>query len=205
MAIQFQHNYQLLELDATSNWDDANRNYRRLVHIWHPDRFAQRPRERIHAQQQFIELTKAFNNLRAFYRENQHMPYEQIKQSIADAPEPPDHQRVMPNDDLMSETSMLNKRKPSAKKREQRARKPLVWVLPTGAAIAVALFGFVLIDHGTKISAFEEAKRVLQSAKPSEYMRDNDKISQANSRAALIDKSGSSTKMGDQLTKDLFK
>jgi len=59
VAIQFQHNYQLLELKSDSDWAMAKKNYRRLVHACHPDRFAQKPRERMHAQQQFIERHRA--------------------------------------------------------------------------------------------------------------------------------------------------
>jgi len=175
------------------------------VHAWHPDRFEQRPRERIHAQQQFIELTKAFNNLRTFYRENHRMPFEQIKHAIADDPVPPAPQRVSPDDDKMFETGILNKRKPSKTILNTGWLKPLMWILPTGAIIFAGMVAFVVIDRNAKMSTIEEARRVLQSAAPSEYMRDNDKISQANSRAVLLNKSGGGGKMGDQLTKDIFK
>jgi len=205
VAIQFRRNYQLLELDPTSDWKMANENYRRLVHVCHPDRFAQRPRERIHAQQQFIELTKAFNNLRAFYRENHRLPFEQIKQAVADAPEPPVHQRVKPNDETVFETGILNKRKPSTTILKEGSLKRLFWLLPTGATILAGLVVFFIIDHNAKLNTIEEAKRVLSNAEPSEYMRKNDEISQVKSRAAMLNESGGNTKMGDKLAKDLFK
>jgi len=205
VAIQFRRNYQLLELDPTSDWKMANKNYRRLVHACHPDKFAQRPRERIHAQQQFIELTKAFNNLRAFYRENHRLPFEQIKQAVADKPEPPPHQKVSPKDEKIFETGILNKRKPSTNNLQERTSKPLFWVLSTGAAIVSGLVVFVVIDRNTKLNTIEEAMRVLRSAEPSEYMRDYEKISEANSRAELLNESGGNAKMGDKLAKDLFK
>lgn len=205
MAIEFQQNYALLELDPSADWAKANRNYRRLVHAWHPDRFAQRPRERVHAQQQFIELTKAFNSLRTFYRENHRMPFEQIKHAVADAPEPPPSQRVGSNDESMFESGILNKRKPSSKNLRESILKPLLWILPTGATILAGLVAFVIIDRNTKLNTIEEAKRVLNTSEPSEYMRNDDKISQVNSRAVLLNKSNSSSKMGDKLAKDLFK
>lgn len=204
MAIQFQQNYQLLELDPTSNWEMANKNYRRLVHIWHPDRFAQRPRERIHAQQQFIELTKAFNNLRAFYRENHRLPYEQIRHSVADSPEPPQHQQVVTNDESLFKTGILNKRKPSTKTLQASAMKPLLWILPTCAIILGAFVAFFLIDRSAKLNTIEEATRVLSTAEPSEYNVDNEGISRVNSRAVLLDKSSDGS-IGERLGKDLFR
>jgi len=203
VAIQFQHNYQLLELKPGSDWQTAKKNYRRLVHACHPDRFAQKPRERVHAQQKFIELTKAFNSLRTFHRENHRMPFEQIRHAVADSPEPPPSQRVTTTDETMFKTGILNKRKPSTENLKS-SLKPLLWILPTGATIIAGLVVFVIIDRNAKMKTIEEAKRVLHSSEPSQYMRDSEKISQVNSRAVLINKSGSK-KMGDKLAKDLFK
>ena len=205
MAIEFQQNYALLELDPSADWAKANRNYRRLVHAWHPDRFAQRPRERVHAQQQFIELTKAFNNLRTFYRQNHRLPFEQIKQAIADPPEPPSHQSISPKDETVFEKGILNKRKPSPLKGKSKLFKPLLWALPVGATIAAGMVVFIMVDRSAKLNTIEEAKRVLRSAEPSQYMRDSEKISQANSRAVLLNQTSGGGKMGDKLVKDVFK
>ncbi len=205
MAIQFQQNYQLLELTPADNWETASKNYRRLVNVWHPDRFTDRPRERIHAQQQFIELTKAFNNLRTFYRKNHRLPYEQIKQAIADSPEPASHQRVSPADKTVFEKGILNKRKPSLLKRKSRFLKPLLWGLPVGATIAAGMLVFVIVDRNAKLNTIEEAKRVLRNAEPSEYMRDSTEISKANSRTLLLNSTSGGGKMGDKLARDVFK
>lgn len=205
MAIQFQHDYRLLELDPVADWAKANKNYRRLVHIWHPDRYAQRPRERVHAQTQFIELTKAFNNLRGFYRENSRMPFEQIKQSVADSPEPPVNQRIKPEDTAVAESSILNKRKPSTKSLTSSLIKPLLWIIPTCAVVIGGIAVFAIIDRNAKLNTIEEAKRVLRSVKPSEYMADSEKITKANRRINLVSGSATDGKMGDKLAKDLFK
>jgi len=206
VAIQFQQNYELLELDPGADWDRANKNYRRLVHTWHPDRFAQRPRERVHAQQQFIELTKAFNNLRSYYRKNHRLPFEQIKHAISDPPEPPTHQRVSPEDKSVFEKGILNKRKPSLLKRKSKFIKPLLWALPVGATLFAGMTVFFIVDRNAKLNTIEEAKRVLRKAEPSEYMRDADAISKANSRAVMINRAGNGgKKMGEKLARDLFK
>jgi len=205
VAIQFQQDYQLLELNPVDDWDKATRNYRRLVHVWHPDRYAQRPRERIHAQQHFIELTKAFNNLRSFYRENHRLPFEAIKQSVADSPEPPAHQRVKPEDVAVAESSILNKRKPSTQSHKSSPLKPLLWIIPALATVAAGMAVFFVIDRNAKQNTIEEAKRVLRTVQPSEFMADSAKISEANSRAVIVHGSGTSGKMGDKLAKDIFK
>jgi len=72
----FEHDYQILELDRDATWHDVRESYRRLVNRWHPDRYASRPREKQHAQTRFIEVTKAYNNLRAFYRKHQRLPLQ---------------------------------------------------------------------------------------------------------------------------------
>lgn len=205
MAIEFEQEYQQLELDPSADWKNAQANYRRLVHIWHPDRYAQRPREKIHAQQQFIELTKAFNNLRTFYRENNRMPFEQIKQAISDSPIPPAHQQILPEDDAINESSILNKRKPSTKSLKPNVFKPLLWVAPAVVTVLAGIAVFIVIDRNAKLNTIEEAKRVLRTVRPSEYLANSEEISKANNRANLVNSAQGNGKMGDELTKDLFK
>lgn len=205
MAIEFEQEYQLLELDPSSDWKTARTNYRRLVHVWHPDKYAQRPREKIHAQQQFIDLTKAFNNLRAFYRENNRMPFEKIKHAIADSPEPPEHLQIKPEDGAVSESSILNKRKPSNKSLKSNIYTPLLWAIPAVATVVAGIAVFIVIDRNAKLRTIEEAKRVLRTVQPSEYMANSEEISKANNRANLVNPAQGNRKMGDQLAKDLFK
>ncbi len=205
MAIQFQRDYELLELEPSSDWEQASASYRKLVHAWHPDRYAQRPRERVHAQQHFIELTKAFNNLRSFYRKNKRLPFEPIKQSVADAPEPPAHKRVKPADDAVMESSILNKRKPSSNSDKSGRSKSFMWLVPAAATICAGLAVFIVIDMNTNKKSVEEAKRILQNVEPSEFLVDSTKVSEANNRAKFVNGPGTSGKMGDKLAKDLFK
>ena len=205
MAIQFQHDYQRLELDPASDWKTAQGNYRRLVNVWHPDRYTNRPRERVYAQQQFIELTKAFNNLRTFHRENSRLPFEQIKQSIADSPVPPEHQQIKPEDVAVEESSILNKRKPSTSSQQSSKWTPLLWAIPALATIAAGIGVFVVIDKNAKRDRIEEAKQVLRNVQPSEYLANTEEIAKANSRANAVNPATGNRKMGERLAKDLFK
>lgn len=205
MAIQFEQEYRLLELDTGANWSIAQANYRRLVHAWHPDRYAHRPREKMHAQSQFIELTKAFNHLRSFYRQNHRLPFEQIKQAIADPPEPETHQQIRPEDGSINELSILNKRKPSTKLLKPSLLKILLWVIPAFATVAAGCAVFFIIDRNTKQNAIEEAKRVLRTVQPSEYMANTEELTKATNRANIVNPVEGNRKMGDKLAKDLFK
>ena len=186
MAIEYKLEYDLLELDPVDGWAQAKINYRRLVNGCHPDRYARRPREREHAQQQFIELTKAFNNLRSFYRENQRMPFERIRQSVADEPVPAEHLRVTPTDETVFQSGILNKRKPLPKVSKTSRVKPFLWAVPALAVILAGFGVFMIIDRNAKLSTIEEAKRVLRETQPSEFIAKSDEISQANRRAVMI-------------------
>ena len=79
MTHDFRQDYEALELDDRADWTTARASYRRQVNLWHPDRYAQRPRERVHAQQRFIQLTCAFDSLRNFHRANHRLPFEPIR------------------------------------------------------------------------------------------------------------------------------
>jgi len=204
VAIHFQDDYQLLELDSSASWEQANENYRRLVQVWHPDRYSERPTELVHAQNQFIDLTKAFNNLRGFYRENSRLPFEQITQSTVDSSEPPEHQRIHPEDHAVLESSMLNKRKPSHRSLRSNASKPWLWIVPTLATVAAGVAVFFVIDRNAKLDTIEQAKRVLNNVQPSEYMADSEKINKANSRASMVSGAVANGQTGDKITKDLF-
>lgn len=186
MAIQFQENYELLELEAGDDWATANANYRRLVHAWHPDRFTNQPRERVHAQQKFIELTKAFNNLRAFYRENNRLPFERIQHAVADSPVPPAHQRVEPEDQAVLESGILNKRKPSSKAMDSNRKKHWLWLIPAALTLFGGLFVFALFDRQAKMEGIEEAKRVLRDVEPSEFMTNKEEIKRSNNRKGIV-------------------
>jgi len=79
------------------NWAEARRSYRHLVQQWHPDRFSDRPREKQLAQNRFVEITSAYNNLREFHREHSQLPlqdllpkntYQQNKPQQSETPPP---------------------------------------------------------------------------------------------------------------------
>jgi len=165
VAIQYQFEYDLLNLQPGDGWDKARANYRQLVNQCHPDRFAQRPRERAHAQQEFIELTKAFNTLRNFQRENNRMPFDRVTQASKDPVKPKPHQAVSPDEELW---------------------KPIAWSFAAVATIFAGFSVFLIMDRNAKKLSIQEAKRVLRTVEPSEYLADSEAITKANNRSMLM-------------------
>ncbi len=204
MAIQFQRDYELLELEKECDWTLARTSYRRLVNVWHPDRFANRPRERAHAQQQFIELTKSFNNLREFYKQNNRMPFERMTHAVSEPAEPPIQKSVSPVDDDLVENGILNKRKLSGNKKSLWSKVRSWWVIPAAFAIAGSVMVFSYIDRSAHQQTVEEAKRVLRNTQPSSFMPDRDAIKKQNNTQRLVNSTNSGT-IGDKLARDVFK
>ncbi len=206
MAIDFQHDYAELELEERANWAMAQINYRRLVNHWHPDRYVQRPRERVHAQQQFIELTISFNNLRTFYRQNKRLPFERITvKKAASSSTPSQQQQVNPAEADILDSSIINNRKTATRRAVvSKSAKSAYWMLPIAFLLMCTLGLFVVMDRNAKKKSIEEAKAVLREVVPSAYMPNNEDINKQNARGAMIGGQGNG-KLGDKLMQDIFK
>jgi hypothetical protein len=188
VSTQFQRDYELLELDRISDWKTARANYRRLVNVWHPDRYTDRPAEREHAQKIFIELTKSFNNLRNFHREKNRLPYQidAINTSKPDELRP--EQRV---DSNVMQSSVLEQRQSSDIHNTVHRAKRTSLLIPTLLTIACGIGVFVYMDMSAKNRAAEEATRVLNTATPSEFLQDSGKIGAQNQRKSMVLGNGS--------------
>ncbi len=172
MAIEFKRDYEQLQLEFDSNWETARAHYRKLVNHWHPDRYTQRPREREHAQQKFIELNRSFNSLRSFYKLNNRLPYQRILHSQSDAAVPEQHQRIQPSEADVMASSILNKRKTSSTTWKNSNLKPMLWAVPVALVLVLATAVFIVIDSNSKLNTIEEAKRVLRQAQTTQLGAD---------------------------------
>jgi hypothetical protein len=203
VANTFRSDYEQLGIDDGADWAVAQKSYKRLVHVWHPDRYSQRPRERVEAQQKFIELTKSFNNLRTFYRANDRLPYQRIELSTPQTPK--QHQQVKPSEACVQESSLLQPRKPGARPvSDLSMRRRLLWLLPGVLMLAGTLALFIVIDRKAKQRTVEQAREVLRQTSPSEFMPSSLEIKKQSSRGAFIERDGSG-QLGDQLMKDVFR
>lgn len=172
MSKIFEHDYQTLELSRDAGWIEARQSYRRLVNRWHPDRFASRPREKHLAQSRFIEVTKAYNNLRAFHREHNRLPLQGPKQS------------TNPQQSSTSSNPRTKGRKTTASRlktedenlftTESPHRKPTkkpywLFAIPAVAIIAILAL-FIVLEKRIAQQQRQNAIEVLRSVEPSEFM-----------------------------------
>jgi len=191
VSTQYRRDYELLELDRISDWDAARANYRRLVNVWHPDRYSDRPDEQEHAQKIFIELTKSFNNLRNFYREKNRLPYQfEAIESVSQA-EPHPEQRIETNESDVTQSGILKQRKSAdAYTQNQRPKRSPLFI-PALLTIAGGIGIFIYMDMSEKNRASQEAARVLSNTEPSEFLQDSGKIGAQNQRKNMVLGNGS--------------
>ena len=61
-----------LGIETGNKWSDIEKQYRTLVQTWHPDRYS--GNDNAYAQDRFIEINSAFNQLRENYRKSGKTP-----------------------------------------------------------------------------------------------------------------------------------
>ncbi len=74
MSVNYQHCYDLLQLNPNATWEDLRKNYKRLVQRCHPDRFEQDPVAREKAGIQLRELNNAYQVLSDYYKSHRRLP-----------------------------------------------------------------------------------------------------------------------------------
>ena len=82
----FQH-YRTLDLKPGCPWSQVKTSYRRLVRIWHPDRYQQEHPERLQAEERIKEINHAFRALENYYKEHGELPMP-VTQVMAHQPAP---------------------------------------------------------------------------------------------------------------------
>ena len=212
MSTTYRSDYRELGLDEGAGWAEARGAYRSLVNTWHPDRYARRPREREHAQQRFIRLTRSFDRLRAFYRENGRLPFEKV---VPDAPERLAIERVArAYDERRRRTApsvaveadldgeeLLGRAPAPARSRSRRW--PLIWLGVGLCAVTATLALFVVMDRSERRSAYQSGRDVLLETEPSEFLPSATEVRRQSTRGTFVTRQ--EDKMGDQLMEDIFR
>jgi len=188
---QFARHYQQLEIDDRASWDTAQANYRRLIHVWHPDKFSRRPREQIHAQQRFIDLTKSYQALRDFYRSNHRLPFQSVR--IAPQERRPSRANVQPAKEQTIDTSTLDSsvlsRDPAMRKRSPiprgKIRKSL-WLVAGASIMFMTATLFLILDRKQNQATAEIGREVLRDAPQSEFMPTSSEIRRSQTRGAFV-------------------
>ncbi len=204
MANDFHRDYESLQIARDARWDDAQSSYRKLVHQWHPDRYALRPRELAHAQKRFIELTKSFNNLRNFHRLNQRLPFEQKAPSATTSSVMKEQQRIDPVGATEADLEILNKSKKTSRANQTSKSSPWLWTALTGLLLVGSLALMFVIDDRARKQNLEKAREVLQQSRPSEFLPNKEDIKKRNNRGAILTNSAKG-KLGDRLLPNAFR
>ena len=216
MTHDFRQDYEALGLDERADWTTARASYRRQVNLWHPDRYAQRPREGVHAQQRFIQLTRSFESLRSFHRANHRLPFEPIRTprppaagadpaaerdpSGRTAPGPAER----PSETAVLEAGILNVRSPKARRRRPGRLGRLIWPAAIASLVLGMLGAFLVLDRNARRATLEEGRDVLRRTAPSEYMPSAAEVQRRSSRGTFVEREDSG-RIGDQLMEDVFR
>lgn len=187
----FKRDYQALELDDSADWETARNKYRHLVHHWHPDRYTQRPREKAHAQQQFILLTKSYNSLRNFYRTNQRLPFEEHKESIRSRSESafPGEEEIDQAQEPSSglHKGVLNRDPKSRPKRQLFANlSSKFWIFAALTMMIATVAASMVLDLNANKANIEKGREVLRHAPASDFMPSPAEIRKSQTRGAFV-------------------
>lgn len=187
----YKADYEMLQLDDRADWNAAQRSYRRLVHLWHPDKFAQRPAEKTHAQQQFINLTKSYNSLRNFHRENSRLPFESAISSNHTANNPPQDGRGFGNwEGKSTDNDSFGWQNPGSRTKSdspaRRSRRTALWAT-SGALMMLATIAFFLVldNHASK-ARMSQGREVVRQAPASDFLPDTKEIRKIQAREAFL-------------------
>lgn len=188
----FKHDYKLLDLDDRADWKNARASYRRLVHQWHPDKYSHRPREKVHAQQQFIELTKSYNSLRSFHRIHQRLPFEPASKNASFQTETP----ASGDEKATKSAEQLNTFEKGILGRESEARtktpvhsitnSKLFWIFTAFSMMIATVAVFLVLDLNANKANIEKGKEVLRQAPASDFMPSAAEIRKSQTRGAFI-------------------
>ncbi len=205
----FKPDYALLELDHRADWNTVRSKYRHLVHLWHPDRFAQRPRERVHAQQQFIALTKSFTHLKAFHRQHGRLPFESINARTPDGimatsnfirkpgtKNSDDHTGQHDNSDMSIADTAIDDIKSGILGREagtstaamtkSGSAARVIWVLVGCAIMLGTLSIFFILDRKAHQEVVERGREVVRDAPASEFMPSAAEIRRSEAKGVFV-------------------
>ncbi len=191
----FNKDYLVLKLSNSANWKSARAKYQKLVHIWHPDRYADKPRERQQAQKQFIALTKSYNNLKEFQRLHGRLPFENIdrQEDRPDAElnsshdEPTKTAGEVKRNDLDSSTLARDDDDDPDKGRWlPHSTRKIIWGLTACIVIFSTIVLFFILDKKTNQQARQRGQQVLREAPQSEFIPTPEEIRRARSKGVFI-------------------
>ncbi|MFK8075897.1 MAG: hypothetical protein AB8B84_04885 [Granulosicoccus sp.] len=189
----FNADYANLRLENTADWKTARLHYRKLVHIWHPDKYSDKPRERIHAQKQFIALNKSYNHLKAFYKQYGSLPFQDI---VPEVPRPDAELNGSANNagargKVDPANLNLDKLSRDDDKIDERIIKPnparkIIWILTACFVIFSTIVLFFILDRKANLQNLQKGQQVLREAPESEFTPTPAEIRRGQTKGAFI-------------------
>ncbi|MDB3935222.1 J domain-containing protein [Granulosicoccus sp.] len=188
---EFARHYEHLELDDKADWDTVREKYRSLVNLWHPDRYAQRPGEQIHAQQQFIDVTKSYKALQNFYRTNERMPFQSSRVTSQKHSEKHNHDASHTVDDIIPSTEGTGILGRDKQKNGLAAIKPhrlrnILFIAAVCAMMLGTILLFLILDRKAHQAVMEKGREIVKEAPESDFRPSASEIRKSQTRGAFV-------------------
>lgn len=191
--IDFDVAYKTLKLKKQADWATARNHYRKLVHQWHPDKYADRPLELDNAQKQFVALSKSYNRLKDFHTLHKRLPFEhsQPEQDKAGAPvgaasaDSPKKSNVDPNN-LDLGTLSRDKDKVDARLVKKSPIAKILWSIVAMAVVVGTIMLFFILDQKANQKNMALGRKVLKEAPESEFTPTPSEIRRGESKGVFL-------------------
>lgn len=190
--MDFNTDYAILRLETTADWATARAHHRKLVHRWHPDKFINKPRERMRAQKQFIEVTKSYNRLKEFQKQHGRMPLA----NSAEAPKADSQpQETVANAGSRGHVDPSNLNLGTLArdddKIDERVLKPspvrkIIWTMTASIVIFSTVVLFFILDQRANKQNLQKSQQVLREAPKSAFNPSESEIRRGLSKGAFI-------------------
>jgi hypothetical protein len=86
MTEDYLKNYRILGIQPGASWKQLRQAYKKMVNVWHPDRFQQDARQKKLAEEKTKEITQSYQELAGYYKKfgALPLPVEQVATPVAD-------------------------------------------------------------------------------------------------------------------------
>lgn len=189
----FNADYENLRLENSADWKTARLHYRKLVHVWHPDKYSDRPRERTHAQKQFIALSKSYNHLKEFQKLHGRLPFENTRPEeerpdadLYGAPEAAGTRGEVDPNNLDLETLSRDDEKIDDRVLKPSPARKIIWTMTACIVIFSTIVLFFILDQKANQQNLERGQQVLRDAPESEFTPTPSEIRRGESKGAFI-------------------
>lgn len=189
----FEADYRLLRLKENADWTTTRTHYRKLVHIWHPDKYADRPLELDNAQKKFIALTKSYNNLKEFHSRHSRLPFEDARTNkvrpdatLNVAPQSGSKKSNVDQNDLEWGTLSRDESKIDARLIKKSPLAKILWSFVAIAVVVGTILLFFILDRKANQEIMARGRQALKEAPQSEFTPTPSEIRRSESKGTFI-------------------